>query len=347
MEKEGKRQMKNVRVIVCILVILSMVFVTGCKTAKAPDESDDAVVFDSSPVSSSLVHGFSSGLWFVISTAIAECLSNSYEGSLLQATPGESTANIYRLEEYTSEFGMTHSSNLYAAINGIGQFEEKFNNVSGIAVFYPSAAQLVVKKDIGAASFADFIENKIPIDIAIGVETSVANIAFRNILGEYDLTIQNLEDWGCKIHFKNMSDSEDMFNDGIIDGIFVLAGAPTKVIVSMETNADMTMLNIDKEIVDSVIEKYGYVAYTIPEGVYSFSDAAVPSFVTFSMIAASLQTPDETAYKMAKSLHENLEYLKTVHGTLKGISPEMLIQKTGVPLHPGAEKYYKEVGLID
>ena len=153
--------MKKFKVVICILVILSMVLVTGCKTAKAPEESDEPVVFDSSPVTSSLVHGFSSGLWFVVSTAIAECLSNTYEGSVLQATPGESTANIYRLEEYTSEFGLTHSSNLYGAIEGIGQFEKKFNNVAGIAVFYPSVAQLVVKKDTGATSFSDFIENKI------------------------------------------------------------------------------------------------------------------------------------------------------------------------------------------
>ena len=105
----------------------------------------------------------------MLSTAIAESLNRSYSGSLIQTLPGESTENLYRLENSSAEFALTHSSSAYGAVNGIGSFEKQFTNLSGICVFYPSAAQLVVKKKAGATSFSDFIENKIPLRISIGV----------------------------------------------------------------------------------------------------------------------------------------------------------------------------------
>jgi len=339
--------MRILKKVLCILIILSMLLFSGCKKVETPTEQNDSTEFDTASVNTSLIHGFPSGLWFMLSTAIAESLNRSYSESLIQTLPGESTENLYRLENSSAEFALTHSSSAYGAVNGIGSFEKQFTNLSGICVFYPSAAQLVVKKKVGATSFSDFIENKIPLRISIGVDPSTANTAFSFILAEYGLTVKDLEDWGCKIYLKNMSDSGELFNDGLIDGIFVQAGAPTNAVVQMAINTDMVMLNIDDEIITAMSEKYGYGLATISADDYSFVTEDTPTFVTYTILAAAADTSDETAYKMAKSLHENLDYISTVHGALKRISPEVLVIYPGIPLHPGAEKYYRETGLID
>ncbi|MFO7612647.1 MAG: TAXI family TRAP transporter solute-binding subunit [Clostridia bacterium] len=338
--------MKKFKPVLCILIVLSMTLVPGCGAEENIREEPSGIM-DTSPVTSSLIQGFPSGLWFVLSTAIAESLGKTYKGSFLDITPGDSTTNLFRLEEHLVDFALTHSSIAYGAVNGIGQFDNKFMNLSSIAVFYPSAAQLIVKKETGAASFADFIENKIAMDISIGNQTSVANIAFREMLSEYGLEIEDLEDWGCKIYLKNMSDSEEMFADGIIDGMFVLAGAPTNAVVQMDTNREMVMLGLDEKLVRSMVEKYGYDTFTIPGGTYSFIDSDSLTFTTYSMLAASSQVSEETAYKMARSIYENIEYISGVHATMKDLSPEVLVRTAGMRLHPGAARFYREMGLID
>ncbi|MBN2558132.1 MAG: TAXI family TRAP transporter solute-binding subunit [Clostridia bacterium] len=338
--------MKKIKTVICVLMALSMILISGCGSVENQKE-EPGEILDSSPVTSSLIQGFPSGLWFVLSTAIAESLAKTYEGSFLDITPGDSTTNLFRLEEHSVDFALTHSSIAYGAVNGNGQFDSKLKNLTSIAVFYPSAAQLIVKKDTGASSFADFIENKIAMDISIGNQTSVANIAFCEMLSEYGLEIKDLEDWGCKIYLKNMSDSEEMFADGIIDGMFVLAGAPTNAVVQMDTNDEMVMLGLDEKLVQSMVEKHGYDKFTIPDGTYSFIARDSLTFTTYSMLAASSQVSEATAYKMARSIYENIGYISGVHATLKDLSPEILVKTAGMPLHPGAAMFYREMGLID
>lgn len=339
--------MKKYRIILTAIIILALVLVTGCSTDKEEIVIDDNSGFDNSPITTSLIHGNPSGVWFMMGTAISESLGKSYPGSLMHITPGQSAANIFRTNDYETEFALFHSSLIYQGFNGLGVFEEKMDNIGGIAVFYPSVLQFTVKSDLNINTFDDFIENKVPLKITLSSKGGNSEVAFYEILNLYGLTKEDLESWGCELLSIGSRDSGDAFSDGAIEGIFIMASIPTPPIVQMSTDGEMTMISFSDDIVEKMSEMHGYNKLVVPSGSYNFVTEDVPSFTTYTMLGASLQTSEEHVYKVTKSLVENIDYIQTVHSSFENVSQDTLLLNMSIPLHPGAEKYYREIGLID
>ncbi len=204
-----------------------------------------------------------------------------------------------------------------------------------------------MKEELGITSFDDFIERKVPINISIGSLKGTSTASFKQVIGEYGLTLEDLEAWGCKFYHKGISETGEMFSDGAVDGIWIIAGTPMPAIVQMGTNSEMMIVPMSHNIVDSVVEKFGYNNFTLKGNSYSFEENDIYSFSTYTMLGASLDVSDDTAYKVAKSIYENIAYINTIHSALKDLTAENLINGMSIPLHPGAEKFYKEIGLID
>jgi len=345
--KKARAKMKNkIRISLILLIIASIMMFSGCSKNETKNTVDNTE-FDSLAITTALVHGNPSGVWFMLGTAISESLSKSYPGSIMHANPGQSAANLFRLNNNETAFALTHSSLAYEAINGLGQFDEIMDNMGGIAVFYPSPLQFVVKSDKGVTTFDDFIENKVPLKLSLSSKGGNSEIAFYNLISLYGLTREDLEDWGCKFYSIGLRDSGDSFSDGVIDGLFIMASVPTPTLQQMATNAELTMISISTDKIDELKEKHGYNEFDVPVGSYDFVVEDIASFTTYTMLGASLQTSEEYVYKVTKSLVENIDYLKTVHSSLANVSAESFIINLGMPMHPGAEKYYKEIGLID
>jgi len=331
--------MKKAKIILMIILIPAILLASGCKTDSAK-ENDVAV-------STSIVHDSSSGVWFIISTGIAECLSKTYEDSVMQATPGEPMSNIYRTNENATDFGITHTSKAYEAINGTGQFEEKQDNVSGVMVFYPSSIQFGLREELGVTSLKDFLDRKVPLKLSIGLAGGNSQFVFQQMLAYYGLTLKDLEEWGCKFYNKAFKDTEQMFADGAIDGFWLMAGAPTNIIVQMGINSELMLVPFEQDLLDSMVNDYGFAYSVIKKGTYAFEDNDINSFAASSMLIASKETSEDTVYKVTKAVCENIEYMSSVHAVVRNFSVETILDGMIIPLHPGAEKYYREIGLID
>lgn len=330
--------MKKFRNMLAMALVVVLVLTAGC--SKSYDNDDAAIT-------TTLIGGNPSGVWFALSTAIAESLGRSYEGSVMHATPGNNYSNLFRINENETEFALTHSTLAYEASKGLGSFEEKLDNVGSIACFYPSIAHLALAKDIGVTTFDEIIENKIPIRISIGSSGGTGESGFEKLVSLYGITLEDMESWGCKLYRAGNSDSEELFADGQIDGMWKVTSVPTPTLTQAATNVDMVMITFRDDIVDSMESEFGYTKMTISKDAYNFMTEDYSAFTEYTILAASLDTSEEAAYKVTKSICENLEYICSVHSSLEGSTLESLVMNLGVPLHPGAEKYYREAGLID
>ena len=172
-------------------------------------------------------------------------------------------------------------------------------------------------------------------------------MAFYNLVAEYGLTKEDLEGWGCELHSISLADSADAFNEGIIEGLFIMASVPTPTLIKMGTNSDVTMVSISDEKIDAMVQNHGFSKFVVPADSYTYQTEDITSFNTSTMICASLETSEEHVYKVTKSLVENIEYLKTIHSALEGVSADSFLEDMVIPLHPGAERYYREIGIID
>ena len=107
-------------------------------------------------------------------------------------------------------------------------------------------------------------------------------------------------------------------------------------------------LHIGQEAVDKLMaEKPWYHTVVIPAGTYDGCDEDITTFAQYTALCARADVPEETVYNLVKTMMENADALEAVHKNAAGTCPERGIEGALTPMHPGAERYYKEVGVLD
>ena len=127
-----------------------------------------------------------------------------------------------------------------------------------------------------------------------------------------------------------------------------MAGAPTTAITELATSGmDFSMVSLDQEHVDALHEKYPFlVQENLPAGTYEGVDTETVCVAVEAALVASTDMSEDAVYELTKTMFENLEDLGTSHAKFQLVSAEKAAENGSVPMHPGAEKYYKEIGLL-
>lgn len=340
-----------------LIIVLTVIILSGCiaapkNEAAEPVEQEQPIDLenfstDTNPINTTFLQGTESGLWFMLSSGIAESVNREYNGSVINITPGSTGTNILRISENQSEFGFTHSNIAFEASNAIGDFSERIENVKFVANMYPSVSQFIVTGESGIESFDQFFEEKPKLRIAVGSKGGSFATTFQKIVEAYGYTMEDLEAWGCKLEYKSQTDVSDMFTNGALDGYFVIASAPNPMTMELAVNYDLKLVKIDSEVIDKLVNDFGFSKTKIPSGVYNFENDEVEAFATNTILVASEETSPLAVYKMIKSIYKNLDYIKSIHASLEDLTPELLLEGNRLMLHPGAEIFYREAGLMD
>jgi uncharacterized protein len=273
-----------------VMLVLSLLAMTSCGTPDdASQESvqgDVSSAFDASPIQTTLLQGGPSGVWFMLSNGISECVNTTYPGSILGITPGQNQSNIKRLCAGEAEFALSHNHVAIAENIQVSAGAES-TEVLGVAAFYTSPAQMVVMEKQEIKNFDEIINEKLPLTISIGPNGNVHEEVFNQLISLYGLSIQDMEQWGFKVVYKTLDESKQMLTEGSIDGYFFFIGAPTLIITENATNLDLAMVGIDADKVNRLCQEYGYVKDTIPAGTYSFLDEDYATFSDYTILATT------------------------------------------------------------
>lgn len=332
------------RKIPILMLLIALLMVIGCnKTEQTnPGEGQESsnIPFGTAPVNTTLIQGTPSGVLFMLSNGIAECLNKTYPGSVLNITPGNPSSNVFRLFNGDAEFIMTFNTSSLAVL-------EAHPELKGIAALKTSPFQFVLEKDIDAVTFDDIIAKKLKVKLSIGLKDSVNELAFKQILKEYNVTIDDMQDWGCVFVNKNPDDTGTMFTDGAIDGYFWGMGAPHPTIMKNALDKPIKFITIDPKVIDAVCSAYGYKKIAVPVGTYDFQSEDYNTFTDYMILATTDNCSNETAYKMTRAIHQNTDYITMIHDNFKDLNGEKMVNELRIPLHPGALQYYQEVGLVN
>lgn len=298
--------------------------------------------------------GSSSGTYLPIGGILASAISNppgsracDRGGScgvpgliaVAQSTEG-SVDNVTAIAAGSLESGFSQADISYWAYQGKGIFEKgAIPNLRAIANLFPESVHLVVRRDSDIRHVEDLRGKRISIDR----EGSGTRVDALLILKAYGLGIKDIE-----AHAVASGTAADMLRAGKLDGFFMVVGTPGNAVVSLADDSQVTLVPITGPKAEKLRQAYPFFAADRIEAGTYFN---VPETETLSVGAqwlVSTALPDEQVYQITRALwHDNTRRLLD-HGHPKGklITLETALEGLAVPLHAGAERYYREIGLI-
>ena len=295
-----------------------------------------------------ILGGSVGGVWSAITEGVAESLRhNAPAGSNITAEPGKDGPNSVMVAKNEAELAISYSPTSYTAIQGVAPFTEAYPEVRAVATLNPNSTfHFLVLKETGLTSIDDLKDKKYPLRISVNKQGSTMELASKAVLNAYGITYQDIESWGGKVYFLSTKETMESIDDGQVQAHSITGEQPISHFIEASTRRDFTLLPVNPEAVNKVNQELGTRAAVIPGGMYSFNTGDVPTFAASLMLIAGDGQSDDFVYNVTKSLHENLDYLHSVHATLKDMTPESMADTTPIPLHPGAEKYYREIGVL-
>ncbi|QPC88306.1 TAXI family TRAP transporter solute-binding subunit [Mesorhizobium sp. NBSH29] len=300
--------------------------------------------------------GGTAGTYFPIGGLIANAISNPPgsracdEGGSCGA-PGlvatavasnGSVANVNGIAGGSLESGFSQSDVAFWAHSGTGIFAEKgaVEKVRAIANLYPESIHLVARADAGIKSVADLKGKKVSLD----EPGSGTLVDARLILEAYGLSESDVE-----AEFLKPNQAADLMRDGNMDAFFFVGGYPAGAITELATSLAITLVPVAGPEASDMLGKYKFFSkHVVPAGTYKGVDADTETVSVGAQWITSADQKDDLVYEITKALwnKNSRALLDAGHAKGKSITLETALDGIGIPLHPGAERFYKEAGEL-
>ncbi len=310
---------------------------TGCSSGGSETKETSG---DSKKLLISLATGSVSGVYYPLGGAFASIINKNIEGANCSVeSTGGSVANILLIAEKEAELAFVAASSAYEAEHNQGVFaDKKVENVNGILSLYPEAVQ-IVSIDPNMKSVLDLKGKK----VAVGSVGSGTEVMAKIILDIYDMSYDDIQE-----DYLGFSDASTGLKDKTIDAAFIWAGVPTSGVMDLGTQHEISLVNFEASEIERLKKISPYcVPISIDKSVYSSLSSDVTTIAIPAVLVGEAGLPEDFVYNFLVKTFENLNVLQNAHARGKDISLENALNGLdGIPLHPGAQKFYKEKGLL-
>lgn len=288
-----------------------------------------------------LASGSPGGVYYPLGGGMAVVIQKTTDLRCAAESTGASVENCRLVGARESDMGMVMGSIAYKALEGQQPFEKKLPLVT-LFQMYPAPEHIVTVSGKGIKSIKDLKGKKVSID----VPGSGCAVMAKAILEEYgfnlekDLTIANL----------SQSESVQALKDGVVDAVFFNFAYPGAAVLDLAATRDIVLVPVEPDMANKIVKKYPYyVKITIPAKTYPKADYDVLCLGDSNVMIANKQMEEGVAYKIVKAIFENVDKgkwaLTNIHPIASQLTPKNAINSP-IELHPGAIKYFKEVGAI-
>lgn len=283
--------------------------------------------------------GGTSGVYYPLGVALSKIYGDKIEGvrTQVQATKA-SVENLNLLQQGRGEiaFSLGDSVKLAWEGNTDAGFKAPLDKLRGIAAIYPNYIQIMASKESGIKTVAD-LKGK---SLSVGAPKSGTELNARAILGAAGMSYDDLG----KTEYLPFAESVELMKNRQLDATLQSAGLGVSSFKDLATSLDVQMVAVPEEIATKLGAPY--IAATVPAGTYQGQDSDVQTVAVVNFLVTHSEVSDETAYQMTKQLFENIPALTAAHKAAENIRIEDALKGMPIPLHPGAERYYKEKGLL-
>lgn len=331
--------------IIC-LVLIMLVSLTACSQGEEGGAGQDAENY-----TISIVSGSASGTYYAIMSQMLNHLPKDIPGLVVSGLEGGSVENVRVVNKgRDAQIGFVWSSVFFEGLRGINAFEQdgKQENVQAIMNLYTRGIfYAVASEKSGIKSLAE-VEGKrfAPGEIGIGLE-----YASKAMLANLGISYDSIKAKGGQVIHEKYGQYGSLMKDGLLD-IFMLPaapGIPHSVVLEVMNSMPVTFIPMEGEFIDKFVSEYGgYSKGELAPNVYEGQTEPVPGVIYYNTIIVNKDMPEDLVYKITKSCHENTDlWLKVVPDAERPFEDSQLLEGIDpATLHPGAARYWKEVGLL-
>ena len=333
--------MKIKRLLILGLALMMILTACGGNTGDVNDDGNGNTTSDT--VTINIPTAATTGALYPLGSSIANLWTNEldYVKANAQASNG-GIDNLNLLHSGEAQVSMAVTSIMYESFNGEGTFEgrpnDKLRVISGL---YYNPNQIVANKESGINSLKELTGK----NFAAGAPGSTTEVETRLHLQEAGINYPD----DLNVQFVGFTEAIDLMRNKQLDGAWIMAGLPTAAVTEITTTADGKLIPIEEDIIAKLQEKYPwYAQFTIPAGTYSGQDEDITTTAIKMAMFTSADISEDVIYDLTKTFWENIDTLKETNNALKDMKIEDAVKDlAGLPLHDGAIKYYREVGVLD
>ena len=309
---------------------------------------------DASQVNLTAISASPGGTWFAVMGATAELIHAKDPSINIKAAPGSGAANALAVAMGTrAQIGFTFPSFAIAAMNGTEPFEGKPKALKLRAIhagFGLSPIQFAMRKEFAdkhnIKSLRDIAANKVPIRVVTDNPGTSDEYVGRKILEYYGASYDNIKQWGGRVTLSGYTDAVQLIQDGHADMAINNIADPAGPFVEMQLNVPLVHMSLDEACREYVISKLAHVPHVIPKGTYKGQENDILTVGMYSVHVVNADVPEDVVYRITKIICENKEAFQSFAVSTRNFDPGTAFEGCGIPLHPGAERYYREMGYL-
>ena len=255
---------------------------------------------------------------------------------------GGSIYNINTIRAGELDLGIAQSDWQYHAYNGTSKFADAgaFKDLRAVFSVHPEPFTVVARADAGIQSFEDLKGKRVNIGNPGSGQRGTMEVLMQGY--GWDKGVFKL------VSELKASEQSKALCDNKIDAMIYTVGHPSGAIKEATTSCDSRIVSVNGPVVDKLLEENSfYRKASVPGGMYNGNPDDVMTFGVGATFVTSTSVPDDVVYAIVKSVFENFDDFKRLHPAFANLKKEEMIKDgLSAPLHPGAEKYYKEAGLL-
>lgn len=283
--------------------------------------------------------GGTSGVYYPLGVALAKIYGENIEGvqTQVQSTKA-SVENLNLLQQGRGEIGFALGDSVQAAWEGNTEagFPGKLDKIRAIAAIYPNYVQIVASQESGITDLAGLAGKS----LSVGAPASGTELNARAIFEAAGMTYDDLG----KLEYLPFAESVELIKNRQLDATLQSAGLGVASIKDLAISLPTTVVAVPAEIAETLGAPF--IAATIPAGTYEGQAEDVSTVAITNILVTHDGVSEEVAYQMTKQLFENLDEMVAAHAAARAIEAANGAQGLPIPLHPGAERYYREAGLM-
>ena len=339
-----------------LLLVLALVLSAGMIFGAAQQEKVAADADVLTPATYSWTAGGMGGGWYTQAGGMAAIVKNAVPEITIKVIPGGGTVNPAKVDAGQDDFGWGVGYVDRAAFNGVAPlFDREYKGIRGLAGnFSVDFYHFLAAKNTGVTTI-DQLVAKVKAGDRINLVGPVVGTSERALtellFQHYGISYEAIEKNGGRVQYATYGDMVNLYKDRHVDYVIACLGLPGSAITEMSISRDSVLLAASDDLVKFSANTYGTVSFEsglnrIPAGTYPGINFDVQAIGHSTEIMARADLPEIVAYSFVKALMENIDEVKSLNPSFQKYFSKEIAPSTMIPLHPGAERYYREIGVL-